>query len=90
MGKIREKSFWEGVVGGNLFLKKGSPYKGKFLEVRNLFLKKVPRRKVFGKSENLFSKRFSGRNIKRGFKGKDFSSKCEEFLGGGGRGNTFF
>ncbi|RME04681.1 MAG: hypothetical protein D6805_02225 [Planctomycetota bacterium] len=43
--KIYRRSFWEGMVGGTLFSKKGSPYK----------------MKVFGKSENLFAKRFSGR-----------------------------
>ncbi|RME02276.1 MAG: hypothetical protein D6805_10495, partial [Planctomycetota bacterium] len=39
----------------------------KFLEVRNLFLKKVPRRKVFGKSETLFSKKGFRSRSKRVF-----------------------
>ncbi|RME02506.1 MAG: hypothetical protein D6805_09760 [Planctomycetota bacterium] len=58
---------------------------------RNLFLKKVPKRKVFGKSENLFSKRFSEKKVlEKGFLGESFSPKSEKFWGGGGRGNTFF
>ncbi|RME04672.1 MAG: hypothetical protein D6805_02180 [Planctomycetota bacterium] len=54
-----------------LFSKKGFREE-KYLEVRNLFLKKVPRRKVFGKFENLFSKRFSRVKCKKGFLGERF------------------
>ncbi|RME04258.1 MAG: hypothetical protein D6805_03690 [Planctomycetota bacterium] len=46
-----------GVSGKGFLVERFSPKSQRFLEVRNLFLKKVPRRKVFGKSENLFSKK---------------------------------
>ncbi|RME02382.1 MAG: hypothetical protein D6805_10140 [Planctomycetota bacterium] len=56
------------MVGGRLCSKRVPPTSQKFLEVRNLSSKKVPRRKVFGKSENLFSKRFSGGKVlEKGF-----------------------
>ncbi|RME04636.1 MAG: hypothetical protein D6805_02350, partial [Planctomycetota bacterium] len=58
--------------------------------VWNLFLKKVPKRRVFRKSENLFSKKGFRKNVKGVFRGKIFPLKYEKFLGGGGRGNTFF
>ncbi|RME05062.1 MAG: glycosyltransferase [Planctomycetota bacterium] len=48
-----KKGFRKGVFRGKVFPLKFE----KFLEVWNLFLKKVPGRKVFGKSETLFSKK---------------------------------
>ncbi|RME04172.1 MAG: class II aldolase/adducin family protein [Planctomycetota bacterium] len=58
------------------------------MEVRNLFFKKVPRRKVFGKSEKLFSKRFSEREVLRKgvFRGKVFPLNRKSFW----RFGTFF
>ncbi|RME04116.1 MAG: hypothetical protein D6805_04170 [Planctomycetota bacterium] len=72
--------FWGGNEGEKGFLKKGSPPKRKFLEVRNLFLKKVPRREVFGKSENLFSKKGFRSKSKKGFLGESFFPKSEKFF----------